>query len=228
MITETLFKCDHCGRAFRQESTLAVHVCEQKRRRQEQHTPAVRLAFHGFLEFYRIAQGTSRLKTPEDFIASPYYRAFVKWGHYCVNTRVIDPESFLKWLLDHNHRIDHWASDRRYEAYLLDHTRRESAELALARALETALDWSERTGNPDRDYLRYGNANAICHDITAGRVTAWVLYNCDSGQEFLASLTGEQIDMIWPWIDSDHWDQQFARFPADRAWISELLAGQAW
>jgi len=226
--TATEFRCQYCERVFRKASSLEVHLCEQKKRRQSQDDPAVRLAFQGFLEFYKQAQGSSRLKTAEDFMTSPYYRAFVKWGHYCVNTRAVDPESFLHWLLAHNHRIDHWAQDSKYSQFLLEHTRREPADRALARALEAAIDWSERTGHPDRDYLRFGNTNAICHAITTGRVTAWTLYNCDSGQEFLANLGPEQIQIVWPWVESDYWGMHLAKFPADRAWVAEILKDQGW
>lgn len=226
--TETKLQCEYCAREFRKASSLAVHVCEQKKRRAAQDEPAVRLAFQGFLAFYRQAHGSSRLKTVEDFMVSPYYRAFVKWGHYCVNTRAVDPEAFLNWLLAKNHRIDHWAQDSKYEQFLLAHVRQEPADRALARALESAIDWSERTEHPDRDYLRYGNANAICHAITTGRVTGWVLYNCASGQDFLANLGPEQIEIVWPWIESDFWERHLDRFPADRAWVAELLKEQGW
>lgn len=226
--TQTNLHCPYCQRAFRRASSLEIHVCEQKRRRQEQDTPAVRLAFHAFLEFFRVLQGSARLKSREDFMTSPYYRAFVKWAHYCVNTRAIEPERFLAWLLTNNHRIDAWASDSKYEQYLMQHVRQEPAESALARAVESALDWNERTGNLDRDYLRYGNHNMLCHAITTGRVTAWVLYNCESGQALLAALSPEHLAMVWPWIDSEYWGQRFGLYPADRAWAQEILQRQGW
>jgi hypothetical protein len=94
--------------------------------------------------------------------------------------------------------------------------------------MEQAIAWAEETSNPDRDYLRYGNANAICYAITTGRVSAWILYNCDSGQQFLASLNQEQIAMIWPWIDADFWQRKFHDYPADREYVHEMLAKACW
>jgi hypothetical protein len=76
--------------------------------------------------------------------------------------------------------------------------------------------------------LRYGNVNALCHEITAGRISAWVIYNSSSGQEFLNNLNSEQVAMIWPYIDSDTWQRRFNDYPADQAWVEDILAKAGW
>lgn len=99
---------------------------------------------------------------------------------------------------------------------------------ALSRALEESIQWCEQTGNPDRDFLRYGNRNKICHAVANGRVSPWVLYNCDSGQEFLDSLNAEQITIIWSMIDADFWQKRFRDYPADTEYVREMLAKAGW
>jgi hypothetical protein len=59
------------------------------------------------MKFYELTQGSARLKTFENFATSPYYRAFVKFGRYCVDTRAINPTRFVEWLLKNNKKIDH-------------------------------------------------------------------------------------------------------------------------
>lgn len=222
------FVCEHCQRQFVRESSLVVHMCEPKRRNQERHERGVELGLQAFLRFYETLQGSSRLKTWEDFVGSSYYRAFVKWGRYCVDTRVIMPERFLDWLLKTNQKIDRWASDAVYTDYLTQYLPLESVKDALDRAESWSLDWSERTGSPGRDCLRYGNTNAVCHAITAGRVSAWVLYNCDSGRDFLANLDPDNMQAVWPYIDSDVWERRFREYPADQAWAEATLAQWGW
>jgi hypothetical protein len=56
---------------------------------------------------------------------------------------------------------------------------------ALARAVEFGIDWSERHSAPPNDCLRYGSTHAMCHAVTTGRISPWVIYNCESGQKFL-------------------------------------------
>ena len=226
--TETDHICQYCEKSFRRESSLAVHVCEPKRRHQERDEPGVRLGLQAYLRFYEITQGSARLKTFDEFARSSYYRAFVKFGRHCVAIRAVNTARFIDWVVTQNKKIDHWCRDSLYTEYLIDHVRSENPADALVRALETAIDWSGKTGSPDRDYLRYGNDNVICHAVATGRVTAWILYNCDSGTEFLGRLLADQVAMIWPMVDADFWQKKFRDYPADAAYVREMLTQAGW
>lgn len=226
--TDTGFVCQYCEKSFRRESSLAVHVCESKRRYQEQNETGVQLGLRAYLRFYEITQGSARTKSFDDFVRSSYYRAFVKFGRHCVAIRAVNTARFIDWVVQQNKKIDHWCRDCVYTEYLTQHIRSEAATDSLARALETAIDWAEQTGNPDRDYLRYGNDNGICHAVANGRITAWILYNCDSGTEFLARINPEQIALIWTMIDSDFWQRKFRDYPADSAYVREMLTKAGW
>ena len=203
-------------------------MCEPKRRRLERSERGVQLGFQAYVRFYEITQGSARTKTFEDFCDSAYYRAFVKWGRYCVATRVINPTQWLEWLLKHNRKIDQWARDQQYEEFLMDYVRREAADDALARAVEWSISWSETNSAPAHDCLRYGNHNAICHAIVTGRLTAWAIYNSESGQKLLTQLGPEQITMIWPWIDTDFWQRRFRELPADQALAQHTMSEAGW
>jgi len=203
-------------------------MCEPKRRFQEQDERGVQLGLHAYLKFYEMTQGSARLKTFEDFATSPYYRAFVKFGRYCVAVRAINPARFIEWLLKNNKKIDHWARDTMYTEYLIDHLRVENVNDALARAMENGIAWAEETGHPAEDCLRYGNTNAMVYAVTTGRISAWILYNCDSGQKFLNELDATQIAMIWPYIDSEVWMKKFSDYVADQEYVREMLAKAGW
>jgi hypothetical protein len=220
--------CDFCKQSFKKETTLEVHLCEPKRRFRNRGDRGVQLGFQAYVKFYEQAQGSAKLKTQDDFEQSAYYRAFAKFGNYCYNTHVINPQRFMDWLLKHGKKIDRWASDQLYTEYLTWYVTIEAPADALTRAIEQSIVWQEQTGNPSRDMLRYGNVNALCYEITAGRISAWVIYNSESGQQFLANLTSEQVGMIWPYIDSDTWQKKFADYPADQAWVEDMLKKAGW
>jgi hypothetical protein len=222
------YRCEFCNREFVRESTVAVHMCEPKRRRMSRGERAVQLGLQAYLRFYEIAQGSARTKTFEDFCDSPYYRAFVKWGNYCQSTRVINPTQFLEWLLRNNRKIDQWASDTMYNEYLVWYLQNESMEDALARAAEYSMDWAEKNTAAAHDCIRYGNANATCHAIVSGRVSAWVIYNSPSGQDFLSKLDPQQITMIWPYINSDYWQSKFQQYRSDQTYCEEVLKSTGW
>jgi len=222
------YTCQYCKKDFVREASLAVHSCEPRRRRQERDEAGVRLGFNAYLKFYELTQGSARLKTYDDFCESPYYRAFVKFGRYCVAVRAVNPARFTEWLLKNNKKIDRWCTDTVYTEYLVDYLRVENVNDVLARAMEFGIDWSEQTGNPAEDCLRYGNTNAMVYAVTAGRISPWIIYNCESGQKFLSELDATQIAMIWPYIDSDVWMKKFADYVADQEYVKEMLQKAGW
>jgi len=222
------YTCQFCRKNFVKESSLTVHSCEPRRRRQEQSERGVQLGLQAYLKFYELTQGSAKLKTFDDFADSPYYRAFVKFGRYCVAIRAINPARFIEYVLKQNKKIDHWCRDSIYTEYLLNYLQVEHINDAIARAIEFSIDWQAQTNNPAHDCLRYGNSNAICYAITTGRISAWVIYNSESGQKFLSELTSEQISMIWPYIDTDIWHKKFHDYAADQEYAKDILAKAGW
>jgi hypothetical protein len=224
----TEYQCQHCQRSFRREGSLLVHMCEPKRRHQERDEVGVNIGLKAYQRFYEITQGSCRSRNWEDFAASSYYRAFVKFGRHCQKIRAINVPRFTDWLIRENKKLDHWCRDSIYSEWLYQYLRTEHVNDALSRAVEHGMCWQDDTENPAHDYLRFGNDNAIAFAITTGRISAWVLYNCESGQGYLNRINPEQLTMIWPWIDADYWDRRFREYPADREYAREILSKAGW
>jgi len=220
--------CQFCKKDFVRETSLTVHSCEPRKRRQERSERGVELGFQAYIKFYEMTQGSAKLKTYDDFCSSPYYKAFVKFGRYCVSIRAINPARFMEWVLKQNKKIDHWCSDTVYTEYLAFYLRVENVDDALARAMEFGIDWSEKTGNPPHDCLRYGGTNAMVYAVTAGRISPWIIFNSESGQHFLSELNQEQIALVYPYIDVDHWQKRFQDYPADQEYAKDILKKAGW
>ena len=94
-MTDQTYKCRYCEKSFAKESTLAVHLCEQKRRWQQEKEVPVQLGLKAYLRFYEVTQGSARLKSYADFVSSPYYNAFVKHGRYVNQYGVLILLTFL-------------------------------------------------------------------------------------------------------------------------------------
>jgi hypothetical protein len=220
------YKCRYCEKDFRKESTLTAHLCEQKRRWQQEKETGVQLGLRAYLRFYETTQGSAKLKSYEDFVASSYYNAFVKYGRYLVSIRAINTASFTDWLLKNNKKLDHWCKDSLYEQWMHEYIKREAVQDAMERALKEMQEYAD--DHPDlkngfSDYFRYANVNRICHHITSGRISPWIIYNCASGVGFLETLTEEQVAIIIKWIDPDFWQQKFKDYLADTEWVKDIL-----
>ena len=220
------YKCKYCSKEFRRESTLAAHLCEQKRRWQQEKEVGVQFGLQAYLRFYEMTQGSAKMKSYEDFVTSPYYSAFVKFGRHIVSIRAVNPRAFIDWVIKENKKLDHWGYDAVYLEYLMQYMRREAVQDALERALTEMQNYADE--HPElkggfSDYFRYGNSNRICYHITNGRISPWIVFNSESGVEFLEGLTDEQIAIILPWIDPEYWQRKFADYLADTEWLKMIL-----
>jgi hypothetical protein len=220
------YKCKYCEKEFRKESTLAAHMCESKRRWQQEKETGVQLGLRAYLRFYEVTQGSAKLKSYEDFAKSPYYNAFVKFGRHCQAIRCINFANYVDWLLKNNKKLDYWCKDSMYEEWLPEYLKKEAVQDALERALKEMQDYADT--HPDlrngfMDYFKYGNSNRVVHHIATGRISPWVVYNCATGVEFLESITEEQVSIILPWIDPDHWQRKFKDYLADTEWVKDIL-----
>ena len=220
------FSCKYCDKEFRKESTLAAHLCENKRRWQQEKDTGVQMGLRAYLQFYETTQGSAKLKSYEDFVNSPYYNAFVRYGRYLVSVRAVNSNSFTAWLLKNNKKLDQWCKDSFYDEWLLEYLRKEAVQDALERGLKEMQQYAD--DHPDlrngfTDYFRYGNVNRVCHHITTGRISPWVIYSCGGGVDFLERLDQEQVAMIMPYIDPDVWQKKFSDYVADTEWCKHIL-----
>jgi hypothetical protein len=221
------YKCRYCEKSFSKESTLTAHLCEQKRRAQQENERGVQFGLQAYLRFYEMSQGSAKLKNYTDFAKSPYYAAFVKFGRYCVNIRCINFANFTDWLLKNNKKLDYWCKDSLYTEWMQPYIQKEAVQDALERALKEMQDYADNNldlKNGYRDYFKYGNGNRICHHIVSGRISPWVVYNCGTGVEFLDGLSEDQVAIIMPYIDPDFWQRKFKDYLADTEWVKDILS----
>ena len=127
-------------------------------------------------------------------------------------------------MLKNNKKLDHWTKEDLYLEWLYQYMRNEGVSDALERSMLEIQKYCDETDKLQFvDYFRYGNENRICHHISNGRVSPWIVFNCDSGVSFLEKLNEEQLGIILPWIDPDYWQKKFKDYVADREWVKDIL-----
>lgn len=216
-------RCEHCGRTFQRDSTLAKHLCEQKRRWLDRDRPGNRIALAAWQQYYRTCHPNKRNLDYASFQKSAYYTAFVKFGSYCVDVRAINPGAYVTYLVRNRAPIDSWTSDRNYTRYLVEYLRVEDALEAVRRSMDAMLTLGQDENIALGDVLRFVNSNRVCHMIVSGLISPWVLYHSDSGLEFLRRLNQEQTALILDYIDPEKWQIKFLRSQEQVQEVKSLL-----
>ena len=217
------FKCDYCGKEFVKEKTLAVHVCEQKRRYLAKNEKHVQMGLMTYQKFYEFTQKGRTTKTFDEFAKSPYYTAFIKFGSFMVNTAPIYPELFVEYVVKSGVKLDHWCRDELYEKYIADLIKKEPADGAIQRTIKTMMDWADNQEAPWEHYFKYVNLNRATHDIREGLVSPWILLNTKSGKEMLQRMNDEQLEIVGPMIDPKFWMARFKAVPADTELVKDVI-----
>ena len=228
--TDSVIKygCEFCKREFLRESTVLKHICEYKHRWLEKDRRGNRIGFQAWLQFYVKNSTSKKNRTYEEFIKSAYYTAFVKFGTYCVDINALNINRFVDWLLKNQVKVDAWNSDSSYNKFLTEYLREEDPLDAIARSIETTITLAETERVLNRDILRYANKNKLCHAVTTGKISPWMLYQSASGTKFLDELDETQVKMIIDYINPELWAIKFIRDIKIVPQVKELLVAAGY
>jgi len=216
------FVCQYCNVGYTREKTLAVHMCEQKRRALQKGEKHVQLGYYAFTRFYQLCQNLKGTKTYEEFCKSTYYNAFVKFGSFVSNVRPLYPEKYVDYVVTSGVKLDHWCRDELYEKYALELIKKEGVETAVERSIKTMMEWADEQEAPWNDYFRYASLNRVTQHLRDGKISPWLVLNCKSGKEMLGKFNDEQLAIVYPVMDPQHWALRFKRSPADIELVKEI------
>ena len=215
--------CEYCNKGYMKESTLAVHMCEKKRRWLQKDEKRVRYGLYAFQRFYKLSAGAKKEKTYADFVDSQYYNAFVKFGSFLNNVQPLYPEKYIDYVVTSGVKLDHWARDSLYEKYVLEFILKEDVHTALERSIKTMIEWAEENEPAAwNHYFSYISLNRAVWHIRDGKISPWLLLNCSSGKEMLSKFNDEQLDMVYHVINPEHWAMRFNRHPTDVQLVKDV------
>lgn len=217
------FKCEYCNNSFKRESTMMSHMCRNKKRYMQRDEQYVKLGLKFFNDWHQQAMGGSKKKNYDDFVKSRYYSAFVRFGLYVLETRVLAPEKYLTWLIKHQVNIDTWNKDSVYNRYLAEQSKLETAERALERFVLHAEKWSDKTGNHWSDYWKLVNLNTMVYDIKMGKISPWVFLSFSSAKERLDELPAEMLNDVASTVDLGYWQRKIEVNKPTVKWIEGIL-----
>lgn len=218
------YVCEYCGNGYTREKTLAVHMCQPKRRALQKNEKRVQLGMYAFNQFYKLSAGAKKDKTYEEFCKSPYYNAFVKFGSFVSNVKPLYPEKYIDYVVTSGVKLDHWCRDEMYEKYAINLIQKEGVETALERSVMTMMEWAdENEPAPWNHYFDHISLNRAVWHIKDGKMSPWLLLNCASGKNMLSKFNDEQLQMIFHIVDPTHWAMRFKRQQRDVDLVKEVV-----
>jgi len=217
------YSCQFCGNKYMQEKTLAVHICEQKRRYLAKDEKHVNIGYITFNKFFQLTQKLGQNKTYEEFARSPYYNAFVKFGSFVNNTNPLYPEKFIDYVIRSGVKLDHWCRDSLYESYVINLIHTESVETALERSVAHMQTWANDNNSVWNHYFRYVSTNRSVFDIKDGKISPWLVLNCTSGKDMLANFRDDQLSAIGNIINPQIWVKKFKNQKFDLDLVRQIV-----
>ena len=215
--------CQYCSSGFTKEKTLAVHVCEQKRRALARTEKHVVLGYDTYNRFYRKTQNSKQDKTYDEFARSPYYNAFVKFGSFVSNVNPLYPERFMEYVVTSNVKLDHWCRDELYDNYVIDLIKKETVETALERSISHMMAWGETNNAAWNHYFHYVSLSRACYDIKDGKISPWLVLNSNSGKDMLKKFNDEQLNAVNVIMDIPFWLNKFKRLASDTDLVKQVV-----
>lgn len=218
------YKCKYCKKEFVRESTLAGHLCENKRRVLAKDLKQNRIAYQSWLLFRRLTIANIKHdKDYEDFATNNLFMGFMKLAKHIIDLNLEDPEGFVKYIVMNSVPMNKWQTAVVYESYVKDRTKKETVERAIERSVLNMKAWAERTGNSWEDYFSVVNTPDAVQDIRMGRISPWCTFATDQGSRLIDRLEPGQIQQLVEYIEPQSWRAKVMRQQQDAKWVQHVF-----
>ena len=198
-------------------------MCVKKRRHMEINSSGSRFGFRAFQRFYEITMRPKAPKSIDDFISSPYYIDFAKFGNHLAALKPIHMDQYIDYVIRNGVKLKDWTKDFVYEVYLDDLIKKEPATSATAITITEIMEWCDINNVKFKDFFVTVSANEAAYLIKTGRISPWVLYLSSSGGDLMTRFTEDHSRMIGNMIDPGFWSKKFKKSEDDVLYIKGIL-----
>lgn len=216
------FTCEWCKKSFVKETTLLAHSCEPFRRWNNRDTISFRIAHNAWRTMWKVL-GNKGDQGIHEFIKNRHYSAFVKFGEWCINEQVQEPDRYIQWNINNKIPLKKWTDLSVYNTYIITLLTTETPESGLNRSLKSIQKWSDDTGEDWHHFFEKVNVHIGLNWIIQGKISPWMLYNCDSAISFLEKCNQEQLNLIQKIAPITSWKIKILRYKSDCEHIKSVL-----
>lgn len=218
-------KCDLCKKTYKSELFFLKHKCVPKERLAKMEDAESRIAFLAYLNLYNSNTALKRKidKTHEDFVKSHYYNYLYNFGKYVVRIGMYDVYDYITFLIKNRVNVEKWCDDNLYHMYIAYILINETPDKAIEKTFKTMKSWSIECEIPWYEYFNQANPFKVISSLKNGKISPWVIYNTESGKNFIKRLDKKQLKELFSIIDPDKWYKKFNKYESDIDTIVKIL-----
>lgn len=216
-----VFLCHYCTRRFSNEVTFMRHVCEQKKRAYEIASPMGQAAFIHYTTWMKLRK--FKAQSIDAFIASRYYRAFLRFAEMVVNAGISKPERYIQLMIDGGISPDMWHRDQCYKVYLDWMDNLEDPLEQVASSIMCLMDLAEKEEVDYKKIVEHLGAQRLLSLISQRKLSPWFLLHSQAVQTFLKGLDPEHLKNFDRAINISAWIERLQENKTVRNDIRKII-----
>ena len=224
-----LYQCVFCEKEFTRRSWYDKHKCTKKKRFAEANNLSTIMAQKLFAHWMNKHHLKRNLKlTPmAEFVASPFYNAFIKLSKFCQTGQVMSAFKYLDWLIQKNIPERNWTNSKNLDSYREFTRDHEDVSEQVEKSFRYIRAWAVKTANPVAEFFeKIGPVEALIM-VRHNQLMPWVLLGFDLSVEKLVSRLGQEQTMaLDEFINLEYWLTKLEEHPDKKATAQKLSEQQ--
>jgi hypothetical protein len=204
------FRCSYCNKAYARESWYRKHehVCEKRKRFEQAHQMdfhrGIRLYTHWRVRNNYVRKG--RTITPQEFIDSQYFKAFMRLVTFTSENWVITSIRYLDFLMDYRIAENRWCHEDTLKTYR-EHTRRFEDPINQSKITCQAIsDWCKNNETDTKEFFAKIPPGQALQMVVNNQLSPWVLFGYDrSVSDLLSRMNDDWLSSINEFINNKYW-----------------------
>ena len=222
MIREAIFKCNHCGHSFVHEDRLLKHKCKQMIRKEEFQTPLGQAAWLYYQTWMKVNH-----KLPQSakaFLHSKFYNAFMRFAKFCKETRIPDPETYIRYMIDLDADPRMWTNNEIYASFIEHMDKHVPAVKNAKITIETLFNVAEDMGCDVNDVFDNIDPNDLIQLLIQRKISPWLLLVSSKFKNmYRTRMTQEQKMLLETIVIPKIWAKKLKDNPDDVEKIEKFV-----
>lgn len=224
---KTKHKCKFCNKSFAKETTLDTHSCIYRDRFRAKETKEFIQAYTMYMNYHQY-QNLSMSKTVEPvmhFIKSSFFNEFMNFSEYVLNTYIVEKDKFIETMLRGSTPIKSWNSLNTYMSWVKTVSKEENISMAIARSIESLMEWQEITGNEWTTFFTKVSTERFKFWLETGKISPWFvnIQPLEVQNKILSRFPISELEYVNQFLDRTYFSMMMVRHSSEVKELKGLM-----